>query len=432
MSWILHYRCRAFLRSSFFAVPIACMAAALLVAPAIRSIDERTQWTLLHFGIDGSRLVVGALVSSLLTLIVFAFSIILLAVQIAGGQYSARIIVRVFESRPLKLALGAFVFSFTYTMAALGRIENRVPQLPILVAVLLSLFSVALFLYLIQKTGESLRPVEILSRVASDTRAVIGAVYPIPFLPSVAEDSALDFTSAPATHTIVHSGRSGTVLAFDPAGLLRIAEQAGCAIELIPQVGDYLGVGEDFFRLHGATAGTVDDDSLRRCVVLGPERVLENDPAFGFRILVDIACRALSPGINDPTTGALAVDQIQHLLILLSRRTLDSGVVRDSAGKIRLVYRTPAWEDFVTLAVTEIRVYGATNPQVTRRLQAMFEQLFHVVPEERKGTLRKEMGLLRKTIEIAFSDPEDRILFGTADSQGFGARQPAHSPVLGG
>ena len=178
MSWILRFRYRMFLQSSLWATAIACMAAALLAAPLIRLIDESTQWTLMGFGLEGARVVVGALASSLLTFIVFAFSIILLAVQVAGGQLSPRIIARVFENRLAKLTLGAFVFSYTYTLAALGRIEDRVPQLPVLIAVLSSLFSVALFLYLIQKVSQSFRPVMILTRVAVDTRAAISAVYP--------------------------------------------------------------------------------------------------------------------------------------------------------------------------------------------------------------------------------------------------------------
>ena len=111
MSWIFRYRCRVFLRSSLCAIPIACMAAALLAAPLLREIDLRTHWTLLGFGPDGSKMVVGALASSLLTFIVFFFSIILLAVQIASGQLSPRIIARVLESlsQAVTRRLGLFV-----------------------------------------------------------------------------------------------------------------------------------------------------------------------------------------------------------------------------------------------------------------------------------------------------------------------------------
>ena len=405
------------MRSSLCATPIACMGAALLVAPFIRSIDQRTQWTLLHFGVDGSRLVTGALVSSLLTLIVFAFSIILLAIQIAGGQYSPRIISRVLESRLVKLTLGAFVFSFTYTLAALGRIEERVPQLPVLVAVLSSLLSIALFLYLIQKTGQALRPIMILTGVAADTRTAIEALYPDPFAVP-----GSDFASMQTGRTILYKGPPGAVLAFDAMALLEIGGRAQCTIEIVPQIGDYLTAGQPFLVLHGAQPLTADEQDLRRCVALGPERVLDNDPAFGFRILVDIASKALSPAINDPTTGVLALDQIQHLLHLLSQRHLGTGVVRDSTGQVRLVYRVPGWEDYVTLALTEIRVYGATNPQVTRRLQAMLEFLVQVVPTERVQPLREELASLGRTIEAAFADPKDRILARVADPQGFGGR----------
>jgi uncharacterized membrane protein len=422
MSWILRYKWKYFLRSSLCVSPVASMAAALLAAPLIRMVDEDTRWTLMGFGIEGSRIVVGALASSLLTFIVFAFSIILLAVQIAGGQLSPRIIARVFESRLAKLTLSAFVFSYTYALAALGRIEDRVPQLPVLVAVLSSLLSVVLFLYLIQKVSQSFRPVMILTRVAADTRAVISAVYPSPVGARSAKHSGPDLNALPPARKIFHNGRAGVVLAFDALGLMEKAKRAGVTIELVPQVGDFLATGEEVFRLYGDGGDAVMEADLRRCIMLGSERSLENDPAFGFRIIVDIAEKALSPAINDPTTGVLAIDQIEHLLRLLGERQLGAGVVRDSSGEARLVYRTPGWEDFVDLAVTEIRLYGANSPQVTRRLMAMFEHLVQVVPAERSEALQKELALLQRTIDGAFADPEDRILAAVGDRQGFGSR----------
>ena len=94
---------------------------------------------------------------------------------------------------------------------------------------------------------------------------------------------------------------------------------------------------------------------------------MEQDPAFAFRIIVDIASKGLSPAINDPTTAVLALDQIHHLLRNVGQRWLDDDRVRDSQGRLRLIYRTPGWEDFVHLAVTEIRHYGGTSIQIARR-----------------------------------------------------------------
>lgn len=421
MSWILRYRCRLFLKSSLCAAPIASMAAAILAAPLLRMVDECTQWPWMNFGPQGSRIVVGALATSLLTFIVFTFSIILLAVQIASGQLSPRIIARIFENRLTKLTLSAFVFSFTYTLAALGRIEDRVPQFPVLVAVMSSLLSVALFLYLIQKVSQGLRPVMILTRVGTDTRAVMGEVYPDPFTAGAGRQRVPEGKTLPSKRTIVHNGHPGVVIAFDTMGLVEIARRSGATIELVPQMGDFMAPGEDIFRISGESTDTGHDGGLRRCIMLGPERDLEKDPAFGMRILVDIAIKALSPAINDPTTAVLAIDQLHHLLHLLGTRQLDTGIVRDSSGEVRLMYRVPCWEDFVSLAVTEIRLCGAGSPQVTRRLRAMFEQLVHVVPAERSGALRTEMMLLQHTIEKGFADPEDRILAGTGDLQGFGS-----------
>jgi uncharacterized membrane protein len=412
------------------AIPIACALAALLVAPLIRWVDDRTQWTLLGFGTEGARAVTGAVVASLLTFVVFSFSIILLAVQIASGQLSPRIIAPILESRLTKRTLGAFLFSFTYALTDLGRIEGRVPQLPLAVAGFSSLVSVVLFLYLIQQTGWSLKPGVILAEVAAGTDSVIRAVYPNPFVAGTSQDAVPEFTSTAAQRTISHTGRSGIVLAFDAAGLVTLARGAGCTIELVPRTGDFLAFGEPLFRLHGSGAASlnlVNEDSLRRCVALGQEQTLAESPVFGLQVLVEIGIKAIPPSSNDPGTCVLAIDQIHHLLRLLGQRTLNTGLLRDSSGQVRLVYRALCWEDFVTVAVTEIRLYGAATPRVTRRLQAMFEDLIQVLPAERAASLGKEMALLGRAIDRNFADPKDRILARVCDLQGFGSRQPDRS-----
>jgi uncharacterized membrane protein len=408
------------------ALPIACAVAALLIAPLIRRVDLRTQWTLLGFGPEGARAATEALVASLLTFVVFSFSIILLAVQIASGQLSPRIIAPILESRLTNRTLGAFLFSFTYALTELGRIESRVQQLPLVVAAFSSLVSVILFLYLIQQTGWSLKPGVILVRVASGTESVIRALYPNPFLAGAAEDAGRNFSSMPAVHTVAHTGRSGTLLAFDVPGLVTLAREAGCTIELIPRIGDFLASGEPLFRLHGSDPTLLNDGSLGRCVAVGDEQTLAESPVFGFQVLVEIGIKALSSS-SDPGTGVLAIDQIHHLLRLLGQRELSTGLIRDSSGQVRLVYRALSWEDFVDLTVTQIRLSGAASPQITRRLQAMFEDLIQILPAERAGALEREMTLLARAIDRNFADPEDRVMARVCDLQGFGSRQPGRN-----
>jgi uncharacterized membrane protein len=398
------------------------MVAAALAARLVRWADEQTRWALLNFGLEGARTVLGALGSSLLTFIVFAFSILLLSVQMASGQLSPRVIARVFENRTTKLTINAFVFTWIFSLAAVARVEERVPQLSVAVAILLSIVSVGLFFFLVQDASHALRPVTLLTRVANDTRAVIEAVYPQPFSSDRGEQAAPQWRSDRTARTIAYPNRSGVVLALDVAGLVAVATRANCVIEVLPMVGDFLATGEDVCRLYGDAAETVDATALRRYIALGPERTLTQDPIFGFRIIVDIAAKALSPAINDPTTAVLAIDQLHHLLHLLGQKQLDTGIFRDAAGDVRLVGRTPDWNDFVTLAATEIRLFAGLSPQVTRRLQAMFQRLLQSIPPQRAGEIREQMVMLRRTIDATYADPHDRALAICADLQGFGSR----------
>ena len=147
---------------------------------------------------------------------------------------------------------------------------------------------------------------------------------------------------------------------------------------------------------------------------------MEQDPTFAFRIVVDIASKALSPAINDPTTGVLALDQIHRLLRTVAGRQLDTGRVNDGAGKLRLAYRTPDWEDFVSLSVTEIRHFGRESIQIVRRMRALLENLIKVVPPQRAALLRAELDLLSRGVDHDFRDPEDRVRAASADSLGVG------------
>jgi uncharacterized membrane protein len=182
-----------------------------------------------------------------------------------------------------------------------------------------------------------------------------------------------------------------------------------------------VAIGDPLFRVFQGRI-TLPASALRQSVAIGQERTLEQDPALALRIIVDIASKGLSPAINDPTTAVLAIDQIHHLLRNIGSRHLDDERVRDAAGRVRLVYRTPGWEDFVHLAVTEIRHFGGESIQVARRLRAMLENLIQTLPEQRVPLLRQELSLLQRSAERFFPEPEDRALADVSDSQGVGSK----------
>jgi uncharacterized membrane protein len=218
----------------------------------------------------------------------------------------------------------------------------------------------------------------------------------------------------------VPSLKSGVVLAFDVRGLVRLAAKYDCVLELVPQVGSFVAPGNPLFRIHGSS--DVPPDALHLSIALGAERTMEQDPTFAFRVLVDIASKGLSPAINDPTTAVLAIDQIHHLLRHVGNRCLDNEEVRDAAGRVRLLYPTPDWEDFVILAVTEIRHFGGSSIQVARRLRAMLEDLIESLPTERTTRLLLELNLLHRSTARFFQEPEDQALACMSDAQGVGGK----------
>jgi uncharacterized membrane protein len=419
------------LRTSLWLVPVACMVAAMIAIPLMRWIDEQTRWTVLGFGLEGAKGVVGGLASSLLTFIVFAFSILLLAAQMAAQTMTPRMLGRLFEAKRAKATLGALVFTWVYAIGILGRIEDRVPQLAVAFALLMSLASVALFLYLVQFAVKSLRPGVAMIRIARDTLLAIDVEYPAPFSGDPPARPDLDLELGPVVGTIRYRGAPGVLVGLDLQGMLACAARTGGPISIAPRIGDFLATGDDLFHLHGASAAPPDEQGLAACIAVGPERRLEYDPMLGVRMIVDIASRALSPAINDPTTAALAIDQLQQLLCLLAQRQFSDGVLRDESGTPRLARRVPDWEDFVTLAVTEPRIYGATNPQVTRRLEALFERLSQRAPASRLAVIEAQRQLLRDTVRTAWASAGDRAMAGQADLQGFGSRshsRPLESP----
>jgi uncharacterized membrane protein len=158
-------------------------------------------------------------------------------------------------------------------------------------------------------------------------------------------------------------------------------------------------------------------------VALGVERTIEQDPAFALRILVDIAIRALSPAVNDPTTAVQVLNHISSFLYAVGRAGVRSQyVLADDSGRPRLLIPARPWTNYVQLAVTEIRDYGATSIQVCRRLRALLEGLLTALPAECGPALHAELGLLDEAVDRAFTDPLRRAGARSADSQGIGGR----------
>jgi uncharacterized membrane protein len=375
-----------------------------------------------------------------LSCLVFTFGSLLVAIQVAGGQYTPRIIATtLLRDNVIRWIVGLFVFTMLWvnrTMLQLGNIPD-VPQFQVFLGIVFGLISIVAFMVLIDYSAKLLRPVSLVRRVAEQGLGVIESVYPKPTMnvAAPARKRTREFLSRGSRRAelhalpnikrgvpdriIFHSGKSGIILAVNLSGLVAEAHGADSIIEFVPQVGDFIAVGEPLLYLYG-NAGAVDERRLLALIALGSERTMEQDPMFSFRIEVDIALKALSPAINDPTTAVLAIDQLNRLLRTVGERSLHSHEIADSAGKPRVVFRTPNWEDFVHLTFTEIRQCGAGSIQIARRLRAMVINLAQTLPEHRHPALHAELDLLDRAIARHLMFPEDLAMARIPDSQGLG------------
>lgn len=419
MHWKQFYYVRDYLRSSLWIVPLVAIPLELAATRILHRLDGWLGWAFLDLGVPGAQAMLNAIVTATLSFVVFTFGSLLVALQVASGQLTPRIIATVLvRNDVVRYTTGLFIFTLLFAISATNRMQGTVFQLVVFVAACLGILCFAAFLYLIDYAARLLRPISILSRVGQAGLKVIESVYPEPTLGANRSDAPRHELGEPG-RVIPHGGTSEIVLAANLHKLIAQAQRSNGVIEFVPQVGDFIATDEPLFKLYGGAA-SLDADDLRSAVAFGLERTMEQDPTFAYRIVVDIALKALSPAINDPTTAVIAIDQLHRLLRQAGNRNLRTDEILAKSGQLLVLFRTPNWEDFVHLAFTEIRQCGAQNMQIARRLRAMIDNLIETLPKHRHAVLLEELKLLDRDVERHFVHPEDRALARLGDSQGLG------------
>ena len=426
--WSNLYRATSYLRSALWTVPLAAIVLVLALVPVLRWLDGWLGWRIAGLTVTGAQSLYQSVITLTLSFMVFTFGSLLVAIQIASGQLTPRIIATtLLRDNVVKYSVGLFALTLIFAIMALNRLETSTHELVSVVVALLGIACMVNFLFLIDYAARLLRPVSILARVAEEGLRVIRSVYP------ASADDTTDVGSVPPElpasprRIVHHDGMSGMVLAVHLNTVVREAIRRKGIIEFVPHVGDFVPSGEALFALYGG-AVSVDDARLRTTVAFGSERTLEQDPLFAFRIMVDIGLKALSPAINDPTTAVLALDQIHRLLKAVGRRQLRGETILDRSGRVRVIFRTPDWEDFVHLSCHEIRMCGANNVQIARRLRAMLDNLIDSLPEHRHPPLDAERQRLAASIEAIYRLPGDLALAQIPDSQGLGGSSRPFKP----
>jgi uncharacterized membrane protein len=373
-----------------------------------------------ELSIDVAIALYSSIASGMMALTGIVFSLTFLMVQFSATAYSPRLVMWIARDPVLSHALGVFSATFLYAIAALSWLDRgnsrKVLFISALTVVALLLASVGMFIALIQRVG-LLQINRMLLFTAQQGRKVIENLYGEPGPSSGLP--VLRNTKARPTQVLLHRGRPQSLQAIDLKTLVQLARQVDARIEVVVAVGDTVLEGMPLLHLFGSD-GRVPEAQLRSAFALGDERTFEQDPKYAMRLLVDIAIRALSPAINDPTTAVQALDQIGDLLARLGRRRLEIGEFQDNAGSVRVVAEFPSWDDFLHLGFEEILAYGAKSVQIMRRMKALVADLLAVLPAERHAALKYWRERLQTSIGRSFQDAEEKISASAEDRQGLG------------
>jgi uncharacterized membrane protein len=394
----------------------------------------------LGISVASAQAFLSAAASGMMALTGIVFSIAFVMVQFSAIAYSPRLVTWFAQDRTLFHSLGVFMATFVYCLASLAWIDREgtaaVALFSSILAAIMLVVSMLFFSRLVQRLSD-LQITNVLQLIGQKGREVIGNMFPIKdeiMNPGAPKSKNFDGREClgPELQKIDYSGEPRTIARFDMPYFVGAAQRIDGILVLGCAVGDTLVQDTLVLRVHGAK-GTISDRELMQGLHLAKERTFEQDPKYPLRLLVDIAIKALSPAINDPTTAVQAIDQIEDLLRRLGKSNLDVGYALDANGQLRVLFPVPTWDDYLALAFDEIRQFGSGSVQVMRRLRsALLGVADSVTAPERIQAVHRYLRHLDDVIGHSGLDAEDRVLARQEDRQGLGLSRNSTQPSNAG
>ncbi len=404
-------------------IPTLYAAISVIGGVVLPRLESKYLGISLDLSVSSAQAYLSAVSSGMMALTGIVFSIAFVLVQFNAVVYSPRLVIWFARDRLLFHSLGVFVATFIYSLSTLAWIDRAgaaaVPAFSCMFVAAMLGTSVLLLALLVQRLN-NLQITQVLHAIGDIGREVIGATYrpgsPLPR--NIATRSPRRLPGAAAL-TIRHVGRPRSVTSIDIEGLVEQARQSNGVIVVDCAVGDTVLEETSLLRLYGDRTG-ISEERLRGAIRMADQRTFEQDPKYALRLLVDIAIKALSPAINDPTTAVQAIDQIEDLLRRLARCDLETCEAHDRSGAVRVVYQMPSWGDYLALAFDEIRQFGLSSIQVMRRLRAALAELADCVGSDRARLVTAYLKHLDADIDRSAFDPLDRVAARVEDRQGLG------------
>jgi uncharacterized membrane protein len=422
MTWSLGFRLRRYLRESLWVIPLVGGALGWTFGIASADLssvsDVTTRW---NYSAATAEAVLAAVVAASVGLVGFVVTVSVLIVQMSTNTFSARYMRIFYRDRAFKAVLAVLIGAFTFSYTLMRHVEeDDVPNLGVTFAGALLGLGILLFVVFLDRAIHRLRPVAVAALVAQAGRKALSEVLAEAARPDAPAVVPAPYSPPGDPVRVVRLLRGGAIQAIDFRGLGRWAHENESLVVLRHPIGDFVPAGAVLMQLYGRDPGPESEERLRSLVALGVERTIEQDPAFAVRIMVDIAIRALSPAVNDPTTAVQVLDHLEDLLRMVGQTDLSDEGAPLEEMETGLVVPVRRWGDYLTLSVTEIREYGDRSIQVVRRLRAMLDELSESVLPERREAVLRELERLDEAVAARWGSSVDLDLAGRSDRQGIG------------
>ncbi|NMB59949.1 MAG: DUF2254 domain-containing protein [Chloroflexi bacterium] len=420
-------------QSRIWGIPALYISLALILAAVLPVWEGFARAPGRVFSPETSLTLLSTISGGMITFTGIVFSMIFVMVQFSSNSYSPRLAPFYLHDNVIKHSLGMFTATFLFTLTSIAWAsiigDKTIPDITVFISIAAVALSAILFLALIQRISV-LQITSVLFMITRFGRKEILENYPV--LITGNETSAepgekLDLP--PLQQVITYEGISASLLDVNIKYLVNVAKRSDAVIEVLYAAGDLIPEGADVMKVF-SPARQVSEWQAVRALRMGEQRTIDQDPKYAFRLIVDIAIRALSPAINDPTTAVMSLDRLEDLLRVLVHRDMMETRYYDKAGNLRVICQTPDWDDFLALAVDEIRIYGSSSIQVSRRLLAMLTDLEKIAPESRKPSIRDHIDRVEVSIKRAFTDKYDRADASQPDRQGIGLTRTTDDDVF--
>jgi uncharacterized membrane protein len=416
------------LRSSFWFLPALMVGGAVALALATVALDEavmvndwlRSQHWVYAGGAEGASLMLGTIASSMITIAGVVFSMTLVALSLASSQLGPRLLRTFMRDRTNQVVLGTFISTFVYCLLVLRTIRRAdevafVPHLSVTIGVLFAIASLGVLIYFIHHVSVSIQANEVVARVAAELIQGVDHLFPQQMGSAGIDPAAVAFAAGPPDEfereaRPVASAEDGYLQYIDADALMTLATEQKMLLRLEKRPGQYVSMG---CPLVTAWPGDRVTEPLEAAVnavfVLGHQRSAAQDIEFAIHQLVEIAVRALSPGINDPFTAITCVDRLGSALRRLAQRDMPSPNRYDEQGQLRVIAPAITFPDIVNAAFNQIRQHARSSAAVTIRLLQTIAVIAEAVdrPEDR-AALHRHAGMIVRGAREALPEHWDR------------------------